>query len=155
MEKLLEAISIAASEAQKLNTALQNAVNYANNITTEADIKLKSASDKEAANIAASADLAVRDAKVKNIEDIVSLKEQASELIRKAKESEIVLEKSQVAFKEACKIEYAKILKEKQKNIEDAEMVKKEFAALKKEQEKLVLDKQDMVNKIIANLSKK
>lgn len=154
MEELLKAINIAVLEGQKLNTALQNAVAYANNITNEATAKLKAAADKEAENASKDADLAAREAEVKKIEDIVALKTQAAELIKKAKQAEVIIEQKEIAFKTACKEQLAIIAREKQKNAGEAEMIKKDFEELKKEKEKLVKDKQDMVQRIIENLSK-
>jgi hypothetical protein len=85
MEKLLELINEVMSQAQKLCSTMQNATVYANNITREADEKLKKAADQELAVEAKSKEVAEKSAKLAKIENLVALEAEGKKLAEQNK----------------------------------------------------------------------
>lgn len=97
--------------------------------------------------------IAEREATVKKIEDISALGEQARADASQARAELGRLEAEKIAFSKYV-VESKKELALLQQKVEDSRIgLNLEYAALAKERAKLEKDKQDMVAKIIANLS--
>lgn len=152
MEGILKALNIAVEEAQKLNNALLNAVNYANNIEKESELKMKAADDKEAANTITAANLTERESKIAKLENIVKLENDGRILAKQNQEMAARFEAKEQAFKG----EVAKKLKEigagARKNADDKEMLDKEYAGLRKEQAAFKIEKEKMRENILKEL---
>jgi len=152
MEELLQLVKNTVSQAQSVCSAMQNAINYAKNITKEAEVKIKVADDKEALNIQKSNDITIREKEVAKIENIVAVNEENKALLKEAKENIAKLEKMQTDFAEEKRKSLQDIGSKSAKVVGDNQMLDREWVILKKAQEQLKVDKEKMRENILKEL---
>lgn len=152
MEQLLNAVKVVVGEAQKLCTAMQNAINYANNITREADAKLKTASDLEAKMEAWAKGLTERETKVSKIENVVKLGEDTKILMKEATELQARLESEKSAFNQTKTEAMRKIASETAKIADDNAMLVKEWDIYKKREAELKKKEEDYKERIAKSI---
>ena len=135
MEKVILQLQEGIATAAKLCLNMQNAVNYASNITREADENLKKAADMELAVEVKEKNLAERSEKVARIENLVALEAECKKLAEQNKVATAKLEQAAIAFNAETIRVTKEITAAKHKVENETEMIAKEWAALKKEQE--------------------
>jgi len=103
MSELLKSLQESSVQISKLCSTLVNAVNYAGNITREADDKLKQVEAREKSVSVKLSALSVREADIAKIENIVDLEKSAKEA---EKRNALALDKiieAQLAFEKTAK----------------------------------------------------
>ena len=152
MDEILKVLQDGVANLKGLCGNLASAITYANNITRDAEEKLKMAADKEAKLEAEKVAVDLRAGNIAKVENIVAMEENGKALLKEARELTIALENEKMALRKEATEKMREVSSQANKNTNDRESLDKEYAELRKEQAQFKVDKANMREDILKNL---
>lgn len=154
MQELLKAMQDSIANSQKLAICLQNAATYANNITREAEAKIKSASETEAKNVIKEKELSDREDKVSKIENIVKIEEAGRAMKMEFNSLSEKLANDTLSFNKYRGDSLKELAAISKKNAEDKVELDKAWVSYKKREADLKAREEDYKERIARNIIK-
>jgi len=152
MEALLKMVEDVVLSIRKLAEQMSSATAVANNITKEADAKLKAASDSESRTDIKAKEISEREAKVSKIENIVAVEEEGRVLAKQNKDATEKLEQFALAFSKEKTDTLRDITHKIRALANDRTALENEYADLRKEQADFKIAQEKMRENILKEL---